>query len=113
MMNLFVFASTSVRQIRSLSFFIIIALSGACAVADSKTPTAANQSTLAVTNPAANAEPASKGATIPIEPNGPADTVRVFYKHLREKKFREALFLTNLRPAIEGLTDNELKDFAL
>ena len=37
--------------------------------------------------------------------------MRVFYKDLREKKFREAIFLTNLRPAIEGLTDNELKEF--
>ena len=51
------------------------------------------------------------GATIDIEPNSPADTVRVFYKYLREKKFRDAIFLTNLRPAIEGLTDAELKDF--
>ena len=48
--------------------------------------------------------------TIEIEPNSPADTVRVFYKNLREKKIREAIFLTNLRPAIEGLTDAELKD---
>lgn len=47
---------------------------------------------------------------INIQPNSPADTVRVFYKNLREKRFREALFLTNLRPAIEGLTDAELKD---
>lgn len=53
----------------------------------------------------------SKGATIQIDPNGPADTVRVFYKLLRERKFREAIFLTNLRPAIEGLTESELKDF--
>lgn len=60
-----------------------------------------------------NDDPAniSKGATIQIDPNGPADTVRVFYKLLREKKFREAIFLTNLRPAIEGLTETELKDF--
>lgn len=50
-------------------------------------------------------------ATIAIAPNSPADTVRVFYKHLRDKKFREALFLTNLRPAIEGLTDTELREF--
>lgn len=57
------------------------------------------------------AEP--KGATIPIDKNGPADTVRLFYAKLREKKFREALFLTNLRPAIESLTDTELKDFSL
>lgn len=52
-----------------------------------------------------------RGATIEITPNSPADTVRAFYKHLRERKFREALYLTNLRPAIEGLTDAELKEF--
>jgi hypothetical protein len=55
------------------------------------------------------AEP--KGSTIEIKPDSPADTVRAFFKSLREKRFREAIFLTNLRPAIEGLTDTELKDF--
>ena len=55
-------------------------------------------------------ENAFKGATIKIEQNSPADTVRAFYKNLREKRFRQALFLTNLRPAIEGLTDAELKE---
>jgi len=49
-------------------------------------------------------------STIQIEPNSPADTVRVFYRNLRERRFREAMFLTNLRPAIESLTDAELKD---
>lgn len=53
----------------------------------------------------------SLGAKIPILPNSPADTVREFYKRLREKRFREAIFLTNLRPAIEGLTDTELAEF--
>jgi len=48
--------------------------------------------------------------TIVIEANSPADTVRAFYKNLREKKIREAIFLTNLRPAIEGLTDTELQE---
>ncbi len=48
--------------------------------------------------------------TIKIEPNSPADSVRSFYGHLRERQFREAMFLTNLRPAIEGLTDGELKE---
>ena len=52
----------------------------------------------------------SKGSKIEFEANSPADTVRVFYKNLREKRFREALFLTNLRPAIEGLTDAELAE---
>lgn len=59
----------------------------------------------------ANVAAAPKGSTIKIEPNSPADTVRMFYAKLREKKFREAIFLTNLRPAIEGLTDRELKEF--
>lgn len=80
-----------------------------CSVAEPK----ANAKTADVsinTNTVA-AEP--KGATIPIDKDGPADTVRLFYAKLREKKFREALFLTNLRPAIESLTDAELKDFSL
>src|SRR5678816_186280 len=62
---------------------------------------------------AAESQPGTKGATIEIKPESPADTVRAFYKSLREKRFREAIFLTNLRPAIEGLTDDELKEFQL
>jgi hypothetical protein len=52
-------------------------------------------------------------STIGIIPGSPAEIVQLFYKYLREKKFREALLLTNLRPAIEGLTDLELKEFQL
>jgi len=52
----------------------------------------------------------SATAAIEIQADSPADTVRVFYKNLRERRFREAMFLTNLRPAIEGLTEAELKD---
>jgi hypothetical protein len=55
----------------------------------------------------------AKNASIDILPNSPADTVRAFYQDLREKKFREAIYLTNLRPAVEGLTDAELKDFQI
>lgn len=96
----------------TITALLSVMLVSACSLAESKTAAdarqAANQAAVDVAN---SAEP--KGATIPIDPNGPADTVRVFYKLLREKKFREAIFLTNLRPAIEGLTDTELKDFAL
>src|SRR5512142_3140208 len=81
-------------------------LAGGCAVEASKaTPTELKESEVSASQTAA------KGATIEIEPNSPADTVRVFYKYLREKKFRAAIYLTNLRPAIEGLTDSELKEF--
>ncbi len=76
-----------------------------CSTASS---TVADASTAVVTEAPANA---GRGATIEIKPNSPADTVRAFYTALREKKFREAIFLTNLRPAIEGLTDTDLKEF--
>jgi hypothetical protein len=54
-----------------------------------------------------------KGALIEIKENSPADTVRVFYQRLREEKFRDAIVLTNLRPAVEGLTEAELKDLGV
>src|ERR1051325_43603 len=99
------FSITRVTMTVSMSLLLV----SACSVAESKNSADLKQP---VGQTAANSsEP--KGATIPIDPNGPADTVRAFYKLLREKKFREAIFLTNLRPAIEGLTDMEMKDFAL
>lgn len=49
---------------------------------------------------------------IQVKPNSPADAVRVFYKNLRERRFREAMLMTNLRPAIEGLTDAEMQDLS-
>ena len=52
-------------------------------------------------------------SSIEVVAGSPADTIRAFYQKLREKKFREAIFLTNLRPAVEGLTDAELKEFQL
>lgn len=48
---------------------------------------------------------------IQVKPNSPADAVRKFYNLLREKRFRDALMLTNLRPAVEDLTEKELEDF--
>ncbi len=63
-----------------------------------------------ITNVVANDQNASK---IDLKPGSPSETVRVFYQKIREKSFREALYLTNLRPAIEGLTDTQLKEFQL
>lgn len=85
----------------------MLGLFSACSSAETKV--AANSGA----SGAKSSSNAIKGATIEIEADGPADTVRVFYAKLREKKFKEALFLTNLRPAIEGLTDAELQDFSL
>jgi len=88
--------------------FSAIALSG-CTVEASKTPRASIAANKASTSMTTNS--ASKGSSIRVEQNSPANTVRVFYRNLREKRFREAIFLTNLRPAVEGLTDTELKEF--
>ena len=81
-----------------------------CSAAESKTAIPETKAAVPGAVPAAAAK-TSRGATIEIKPNSPADTVRAFYAHLREKRFRDAIFLTNLRPAIEGLTDAELKEF--
>lgn len=101
------------KTIHLLVIFAAVMIGG-CAVEAAKSE---DDKTAAVKNndlPTAvkinNAAKKTRGATIEIEPNSPADTVRVFYKNLREKKYREALFLTNLRPAIEGLTETELQD---
>lgn len=50
---------------------------------------------------------------ITVTQGSPSETVRAFYAKLREKKYREAIFLTNLRPAVEGLTDAELADLSV
>lgn len=95
----------------SLAILVIFAFSG-CSVEASK---AENSVQAAAAKPAVenSRAAASRGATIEIKPGSPSETVRAFYAKLREGKFREAIFLTNLRPAIEGLTDGELKEFAV
>ncbi|MGQ0541797.1 MAG: hypothetical protein ACT4O9_08100 [Blastocatellia bacterium] len=100
----------------SLTIVIFAAtFAGGCSVegtkvaADSKT--VANPSNPVNPDSLTSTETAPKGATIEIAPNSPADTVRAFYTKLREKRFREAIFLTNMRPAVETLTDAELSDF--
>lgn len=94
-----------------LSFSILF--SNGCSAEASRVSSEA-PATKAVVDTEAPALPtAGRGPTIQIKPNSPADTVRAFYEALREKRFRQAIFLTNLRPAIEGLTDDELKEFQL
>jgi hypothetical protein len=101
--------SFSIKQLAAAAV-LVVGLAGACSVAESKST---SEPKLAVNQPPGANSSEPKGASIPIDANGPADTVREFYRLLREKKFREAIFLTNMRPAIEGLTDPELKDFSL
>ena len=88
-----------------LAAIFSLALVGGCAVKAANDKKPSDNSAVV-----AESKTADSKVKIRIQPNSPADTVRVFYKNLREKRFREAMFLTNLRPAIEGLTDAEMKD---
>lgn len=58
----------------------------------------------------ADAKNSPAAGRIKISPNSPADAIRVFYKNLREKRFREAMLMTNLRVAVENLSDAEMQD---
>lgn len=92
-----------------LFIFSLLFISG-CAVEAAKPETKISAGKKDNQTQPAKTENGAPKNKIKIETDSPADTVRVFYKNLRETRFREALFLTNLRPAIEGLTDAELKD---
>jgi hypothetical protein len=89
---------------RFLLIIAVLLVSIGCSVAESKTPSGKQPEKPLIENKTAL-------TSIPVEPDSPADTVRAFYNDLRDKRFREAIFLTNLRPALEGMTDAELKEF--
>ena len=94
----------------TLLLLIATFFSGACSAAASNDQRSNSNSQ----SPASNlSKEGPATSSIDITPNSPADTVRAFYTRLREGKFREAIHLTNLRPAIEGLTDDELKEFSV
>ncbi len=100
-----------------LVIFVAAIFSASCAVEASKTETTENlpqQSTQSTQSTQQTSQSVTQNSqrvnTIEIKPDSPADTVRAFYTKLREKKYREAFFLTNMRPAIEGLTDTELNE---
>ena len=87
----------------------MVAITGGCSVEASKPDAAQAERPSGISN--SEVATAAPPASIQVVAGSPADTVRAFYQKLREKKFREAIFLTNLRPAVEGLTDSELKEF--
>jgi hypothetical protein len=110
-------------QFKSISNFCLLAVVSSVLMIGGCTVEAAKMSDKEKSAPVKSADVQSsaiktsakttRGATIEITQDSPADTVRVFYKNLRENRFRDAMFLTNLRPAIEGLTDTELSELQL
>jgi len=52
----------------------------------------------------------SSTAWAQAQPRSPSDTVREFYKAMREKRFREAFAMSIYKPAIENLKPQEFED---
>lgn len=77
----FMLSSTFSHRLLSLCVLFILTLSGGIALVAAQNP-----------------------------PRSPSDTVREFYKALREKKFREAFALSIYAPAIEPLKSQEFED---
>jgi hypothetical protein len=48
--------------------------------------------------------------SIVVTPKSPAASVRNFYKALREKRFFDAMLMTNLKNAVAGLSPEEVED---
>lgn len=92
------------------ALFILSMFIGGCTVEAAKNETINQTDNSEIYSVKAEQNVSETKGKIKITEDSPADTIRTFYKNLREKRFREAIFLTNLRPAIEGLTDQELKD---
>jgi hypothetical protein len=49
---------------------------------------------------------------IEIQTGSPSEAVRNFYKLIREKRFVDAMMMTNMKPAVEGLTLEDAKQLA-
>ncbi|HMF58447.1 MAG TPA: hypothetical protein VK619_19035 [Pyrinomonadaceae bacterium] len=67
--------------------------------------TALSQNSQPAPQPAASAQSSSAAQT-----RTPTETVREFYRMLRERHFREAFSISIYKPAIEGLSDQEFDD---
>ena len=59
----------------------------------------------------AQAPPTPAQSPAATAPGTPSEVVRAYYTALRESRFRDAMLLSVLRPAIEALSPEELKDF--
>ncbi len=52
----------------------------------------------------------AQGSPASAQARTPTETVREFYRLLRERNFRQAFAISIYKPAIEGLTDQEFED---
>ena len=109
------FSIKSILQISILS--LLIGLVNGCAVSasDAETKASEKQNVQPVVSEEKSPVGAKNSASkhkIQMTSGSPADAVRIFYKNLRERHFKEAMMMTNLRHAVEGLSDEEMQDLS-
>ncbi len=112
-----VFSTKSFLQFAIFSFGFSLVLVTGCAVSAKNSEAAPTDKTSVQIKKAEENSPTVTKNSVPkgrilIATGSPADAVRVFYKNLRERKFREAMLMTNLRVAVEGLSDAEMQDLS-
>ena len=105
------------RILSSKHFFLILAFSGltACSSASiNKTSQAMTPDMAQTVSAASNSD--EKGivilSNIEIQSGSPSEAVRNFYKLIREKRFVDAMMMTNMKAAVEGLTLEDAKELA-
>lgn len=99
--------------LKLLVLSVSIAISGGCSYAS------ADQTATAPIEPQAVA-PIVQGENAPvvilskieIQDGSPSERVRNFYKLIREKKFVDAMMMTNMKAAVEGLTLEDARELA-
>lgn len=108
------------RSFAAILFFSLLFAMMSCSSVSTETATVTNEAATA-TGP--QIIPAAQAASLPdsakasfvkaaIEPQkgGPAETVRDFYRAIKERRFHAAMMMTNLRAAVEGLTMEDMKE---
>jgi hypothetical protein len=105
----------SLSQTLLLSLISASAVSLGCAVSAKTNETAPTEkvsvkNTVSTTTAPNEIKTSVAKNSIDFTADSPAETIRVYFMNLREKRFREALMLTNLRVAVENLSAAEEQD---
>ena len=73
-------------------------------------PAASATAALAQSNPQSNPQSKAAAQTAAAQPSTPAQVVRAYYVALKEARVLDAIMLSILRPAVEALSPEELKE---
>jgi hypothetical protein len=109
---------------KRISLFAAMALLSGCAVSAHNESTEKKQNVVKTETAVAAEKPETAENTtamseaktsalknsIVVTPKSPAASVRTFYKALREKRFYDAMMMTNIKGAVEGLQPEEIED---